>query len=141
MEGKRGSVLGLLAFLASLPFVVPLCNKNRPVIFNFGDSNSDTGGLSAGLGTRLGYPYRRTFFKRPTGRATDGRLVIDFLSEYLGSNYLNPYLDALQPNFTNGANFAIVGAATQVGFVPFNLSIEILQFKRFHCRSLDLNSQ
>ncbi|KAK4435168.1 GDSL esterase/lipase [Sesamum alatum] len=113
MEGKSCSALRLVAVLAlinCLPLVVAVCNRNRPVIFNFGDSNSDTGGLYAGLGTRLGYPFGRTFFHRPTGRATDGRLVIDFLCENLGTNYLSPYLDALQPNFKNGANFAIVGA-------------------------------
>ncbi|KAL9305541.1 GDSL esterase/lipase [Arabidopsis thaliana] len=50
-----------------------------PVIFNFGDSNSDTGGLFAGLGYSIGLPNGRSFFQRSTGRLSDGRLVIDFL--------------------------------------------------------------
>ncbi|GKD11419.1 hypothetical protein Tco_1191104, partial [Tanacetum coccineum] len=54
-----------------------LCT-NPPHIFNFGDSNSDTGGLVA-LGYSVGSPYGRTFFRRPAGRLCDGRLVIDFL--------------------------------------------------------------
>ncbi|KAF2554763.1 hypothetical protein F2Q68_00013103 [Brassica cretica] len=50
-----------------------------PVIFNFGDSNSDTGGLAAGLGYTIGLPNGRSFFRRSTGRLSDGRLIIDFL--------------------------------------------------------------
>lgn len=50
-----------------------------PVIFNFGDSNSDTGGLAAGLGYTIGIPNGRSFFRRSTGRLSDGRLIIDFL--------------------------------------------------------------
>ncbi|WZZ86878.1 hypothetical protein YC2023_115457 [Brassica napus] len=50
-----------------------------PVIFNFGDSNSDTGGLVAGLGYLVGLPNGRLFFRRSTGRLCDGRLLIDFL--------------------------------------------------------------
>jgi hypothetical protein len=48
-------------------------------MFNFGDSNSDTGGLAAGAGFRLHRPFGRRFFGRPSGRFSDGRLYIDFL--------------------------------------------------------------
>lgn len=47
-------------------------------IFNFGDSNSDTGGFWAVFPPQHG-PNGMTFFKKPTGRATDGRLILDFL--------------------------------------------------------------
>ncbi|PIN10729.1 Alpha-L-fucosidase [Handroanthus impetiginosus] len=124
-----------------LPFVVCGCNKNRPVIFNFGDSNSDTGGFTAGFGFDAGYPYGRTFFQPPTGRQTDGRLVVDFLCEYLDTHYLSPYLDSLEPDFTNGANFAIGGACTLPRHVPFNLNIQILQFKRFYNHLVELSSK
>ncbi|KAK4389394.1 GDSL esterase/lipase LIP-4 [Sesamum angolense] len=106
------SALRLLAFLALINVVLPQCSTKTPVIFNFGDSNSDTGGFVAGVGLEIAYPYSRAFFRRPTGRASDGRLVIDFLCEYLDTHYLSPYLDSLEPDFTNGANFAIVGAST-----------------------------
>lgn len=53
--------------------------KKPPVIFVFGDSNSDTGGLVAGLGFPVNPPYGRSFFARSTGRLSDGRLLIDFL--------------------------------------------------------------
>jgi hypothetical protein len=47
-------------------------------IFNFGDSNSDTGGLYAAFPAETG-PYGMTYFNKPAGRASDGRLVIDFI--------------------------------------------------------------
>lgn len=47
-------------------------------IFNFGDSNSDTGGFYAAFpAERL--PFGMTYFKKPAGRATDGRVILDFL--------------------------------------------------------------
>lgn len=52
-----------------------------PAIFNFGDSNSDTGGLSAAFG-QAPPPNGITFFHSPAGRASDGRLVIDFIGIY-----------------------------------------------------------
>lgn len=51
-------------------------------IFNFGDSNSDTGGFWAAFPAQAG-PFGMTYFKRPVGRATDGRLIIDFLGKSL----------------------------------------------------------
>lgn len=49
-----------------------------PAIFNFGDSNSDTGGLSAAFG-QVGPPSGESYFGGPAGRYSDGRLVIDFI--------------------------------------------------------------
>lgn len=49
-----------------------------PAIFNFGDSNSDTGGASA-LFRQFGQPEGQTYFGAPAGRYSDGRLVIDFI--------------------------------------------------------------
>lgn len=47
-------------------------------IFNFGDSNSDTGCMSAAFYPAI-LPYGRTFFHEAVGRASDGRLIIDFI--------------------------------------------------------------
>lgn len=52
-----------------------------PAIYNFGDSNSDTGGLSAAFG-QAGAPSGETFFHQPAGRYCDGRLVIDFIGMF-----------------------------------------------------------
>lgn len=60
-------------------------------IFNFGDSNSDTGGFWAAFPAQSG-PFGMTYFKRPVGRATDGRLMVDFLgnvTSYFKSDIIN----------------------------------------------------
>jgi hypothetical protein len=54
-----------------------------PAIFNFGDSNSDTGEFAAGLGLLMELPNGQTYFKTPSGRFCDGRLIIDFVSKFL----------------------------------------------------------
>ncbi|XP_057415586.1 GDSL esterase/lipase At3g26430-like isoform X2 [Lotus japonicus] len=52
---------------------------NFPAIFNFGDSNSDTGAISAAF-EQAPPPNGITFFHNPAGRFSDGRLVIDFIA-------------------------------------------------------------
>ncbi|XP_042516448.1 GDSL esterase/lipase At1g09390-like [Macadamia integrifolia] len=116
------------------------CSR-KPVIFNFGDSNSDTGGIAAALGLPIGLPNGRTFFRQSSGRLSDGRLVIDLLCESLNRSYMTPYLESVGPNFTNGANFAISGSATLPEFVPFSLDIQVLQFLRFQSLSLQFTAQ
>ncbi|KAK9934623.1 hypothetical protein M0R45_021760 [Rubus argutus] len=64
-----------------------------PAIFNFGDSNSDTGGLSAAFG-QAPYPNGETFFRTPSGRYSDGRLIIDFIAESLRLPHLSAFLDS-----------------------------------------------
>ena len=49
-------------------------------IFNFGDSNSDTGGFYAAFPSQPS-PNGMTYFKRPVGRPSDGRHSIDFLGK------------------------------------------------------------
>lgn len=51
---------------------------SKPMLINFGDSNSDTGGVLAGAGLPIGLPHGITFFHKGTGRFGDGRLIIDF---------------------------------------------------------------
>lgn len=66
----------LLIVVDAIEFKYP----QYPVVFNFGDSNSDTGGLVSELGKQLNPPYGNTHFGHPEGRFCDGRLVIDFFS-------------------------------------------------------------
>ncbi|XP_075642897.1 GDSL esterase/lipase At1g09390-like [Castanea sativa] len=138
--GEKGR--GFLVILClCLPLLVhSQCNR-KPVVFNFGDSNSDTGGFSIGLGLNFGPPNGRTFFHQPSGRLCDGRLIIDFLCENLHAGYLTPYLESLGPNFTNGANFAISGSSTLPRYKPFSLSVQALQLLQFRARSLELISK
>lgn len=114
------------------------CSKPA-VVFVFGDSNSDTGGLVSGLGFPVNLPNGRTFFHRSTGRLSDGRLVIDFLCQSLNTRFLTPYLDSMSGStFTNGANFAVVGSSTLPKYLPFSLNIQVMQFQHFKARSLQL---
>lgn len=52
-----------------------------PAIYNFGDSNSDTGAISAAFAS-LHPPNGETFFGHPSGRFCDGRLIIDFIGNW-----------------------------------------------------------
>ncbi|CAL1395322.1 unnamed protein product [Linum trigynum] len=116
-----------------------------PALYNFGDSNSDTGSQSAVFG-RLPPPNGRTFFGKPSGRRSDGRLIIDFLAEKLGLPYLSSFLDSIESNFTRGANFASSGATIQpprgelldAGFNPITLRYQFLQFQQLKERTFEL---
>ncbi|PON64425.1 SGNH hydrolase-type esterase domain containing protein [Parasponia andersonii] len=68
-----------------LPYVNSV-DFNYPTVFNFGDSNSDTGELAAGYGFFLDPPNGQSYFKTPSGRYCDGRLIV--IIYYLGCWYL-----------------------------------------------------
>ncbi|XP_048230173.1 GDSL esterase/lipase At3g27950 isoform X4 [Ricinus communis] len=90
-------------------------------VYNFGDSNSDTGGISAAL-SEVTSPNGETFFGHPAGRFCDGRLIIDFLAERVKLPYLSPYLDSVGTDFRHGANFATGGSSIRPGgYSPFHL--------------------
>jgi hypothetical protein len=57
-----------------------------PRVFNFGDSLADTGNYAFYYGNNSGEPalrppYGETFFRRATGRFSNGRLVLDFIGK------------------------------------------------------------
>ncbi|KAK9108060.1 hypothetical protein Syun_024071 [Stephania yunnanensis] len=112
---------------------------NFPSIYNFGDSNSDTGGGSAAFAA-VPPPNGVTFFGKPSGRRCDGRLIIDFIAEEVKLPYLSAYLDSVGArSFKHGANFGIGGASIRPGgYSPFNLGIQISQFQQFKARTVDL---
>ncbi|KAA8529646.1 hypothetical protein F0562_034254 [Nyssa sinensis] len=83
-----------------------------PAIFNFGDSNSDTGNVAATF-YQVPRPYGETFFGKPSGRNSDGRLIIDFIALKLGFPYLRAHLDGIGANFRHGANFAAGGSTVR----------------------------
>ncbi|GAB2248219.1 hypothetical protein Droror1_Dr00008101 [Drosera rotundifolia] len=119
-----------------------------PAIFNFGDSNSDTGGFSAAFG-QAAPPAGETFFGRPAGRYSDGRLIIDFIAQGLGEPYLSAYLDAVGSNFSHGANFATAASTIRPqnitlnrgGFSPISLNVQWNQFYQFQSRTQYFRSQ
>ncbi|KAH9620215.1 hypothetical protein KSS87_007889 [Heliosperma pusillum] len=80
-------------------------------IYQFGDSISDTGNLirddpSCDSGK---WPYGESFFTKPTGRFSDGLLIIDYFAKFLRLPFIEPYLNK-DGNFTHGVNFAVGGA-------------------------------
>ncbi|CAN6318582.1 unnamed protein product [Urochloa humidicola] len=114
-------------------------------VFAFGDSLTDTGNAAifpptaGGTFTRL--PYGETYFGHPSGRASDGRIITDFLVEKLKVPLPTPYLAGrTAADFLNGSTFA-VGGATALdpafleaswglkSFVPVSLSNETRWFK------------
>ncbi|XP_052211167.1 GDSL esterase/lipase At4g01130 [Diospyros lotus] len=117
------------------------CKCGFEAIFNFGDSNSDTGGFYAAF-PAASLPYGMTYFKRASGRATDGRLIIDFLAEALGLPFLSPYLQSIGSDFRHGANFATLASTVLLpntslfvtGISPFSLAIQLNQMKQFKAR-------
>ncbi|KAI3931300.1 hypothetical protein MKX01_040217 [Papaver californicum] len=153
MEFDRVVVVWFLVTLWVLgigdrPVVMGLQLCNFPAIYNFGDSNSDTGGISAAF-LAIPPPNGETFFGRPSGRTSDGRLVIDFIAEHLGLPYLHAYLDSIRSNFEHGANFATGGSTIQPsnasfyqsGVSPFSLDVQLWQFDQFKARSGELYRQ
>ena len=57
-----------------------------PRVFSFGDSLADTGNFPFLYGNNsrepaLRPPYGETFFRRSTGRFSDGRLIVDFIGK------------------------------------------------------------
>lgn len=111
---------------------------NFKAIFNFGDSNSDTGGFYAAFPGESG-PYGMTYFKKPAGRASDGRLIIDFLAQALGLPFLSPYLQSIGSDYKHGANYATMASTVLMpntslfvtGISPFSLAIQLNQMKQF----------
>ena len=73
----------LLLFASTVNPVFGLKKCNFLAIFNFGDSNSDTGGLFATSLKTPTPPYGETYFHKPAGRFSDGRLMMDFMGMYL----------------------------------------------------------
>lgn len=133
-------VIASLLFIASFaPLTEAKCNF--PAIFNFGDSNSDTGGFWAAFPAQPS-PFGMTYFKRPAGRASDGRLVIDFLAQALGLPFVSPYLKSIGSNFRHGANFATLASTVLLpqtslfvsGISPFSLAIQLNQMKELRAR-------
>ncbi|AEE33147.1 GDSL-like Lipase/Acylhydrolase superfamily protein [Arabidopsis thaliana] len=135
----------ILFFISSLQISNSI-DFNYPSAFNFGDSNSDTGDLVAGLGIRLDLPNGQNSFKTSSQRFCDGRLVIDFLMDEMDLPFLNPYLDSLGlPNFKKGCNFAAAGStilpANPTSVSPFSFDLQISQFIRFKSRAIELLSK
>ncbi|XVE67832.1 hypothetical protein DITRI_Ditri09bG0020300 [Diplodiscus trichospermus] len=148
MEWWRVFIAGVLAswVLGVGSAGLPPCEF--PAIYNFGDSNSDTGGISAAF-EPIRAPYGVPFFHKPAGRDCDGRLIIDFIAERVKLPYLHAYLNSLGANFRHGANFATGGSTIrrqnetifEYGISPFSLDMQIVQFQQFKARTVEMYNQ
>ena len=78
MEFSRVLISGVLVFWVLSEGAANLPECEFPAIYNFGDSNSDTGGISAAF-EPIRAPYGVPFFHKPAGRDCDGRLIIDLI--------------------------------------------------------------
>lgn len=132
----------VLLVMISIPLSHAKCDFKA--IFNFGDSNSDTGGFHSAfpyLSPSSSPPQGMTYFKKPNGRYTDGRLYLDFLSQALGLPFLNPFLNTVS-DFKHGVNFAVSASSVLQpntslfvnGESPFYLDVQINQMKLFKSR-------
>ncbi|KAK9105929.1 hypothetical protein Scep_022773 [Stephania cephalantha] len=105
-------------------------------IFAFGDSLSDTGNAIQAFpfyASSENSPYGSTFFRAPTGRFSDGRLIIDFMASKWGFPFIEPYFKDVVPNYKHGVNFAVAGATVQniTEPIPFFLPMQTDHFVRF----------
>ncbi|KAK2984191.1 hypothetical protein RJ640_017304 [Escallonia rubra] len=111
------SLLSLVLIFSSLPVRTKGCFTS---IISFGDSLADTGNLvhlsaqSNKPPPNFGLPpYGETYFHGPTGRSSDGRLIVDFIAQYFGLPFLPPYIrgkNGSDISFGKGVNFAVAGA-------------------------------
>ncbi|CAL0322886.1 unnamed protein product [Lupinus luteus] len=110
--------------------------KKHGGLFIFGDSYFDNGNnnyINTSISVQANYPpYGETFFKYPSGRYSDGRVIPDFIAEYAKLPLLPPYLHPGYPNYIYGVNFASGGAGvldgTYQGLVV-NLNTQVSYFK------------
>ncbi|CAN8290974.1 unnamed protein product [Cochlearia groenlandica] len=111
------------------------CRRFESII-SFGDSIADTGNL-IGLSTPNKLPesafppYGETYFHYPTGRYSDGRLIIDFIAEFLGFPLVPPYYGSQNTNFEKGVNFAVGGATA--------LECSFLERRGIHCPQTNIS--
>ncbi|XP_071706130.1 GDSL esterase/lipase At1g28580-like [Rutidosis leptorrhynchoides] len=108
-------------------------------IISFGDSLADTGNLkqlNSNSDQVLPFflpPYGETFFHQPTGRCSNGRLIIDFLAESLGLPFIPPFFQDNGSDHAvalgNGVNYAVGGATA--------LNSSILEAKGIETPTID----
>ncbi|AEE31008.1 GDSL lipase/esterase [Arabidopsis suecica] len=136
------------------------CRRFKSII-SFGDSIADTGNylhLSDvnHLPQSAFLPYGESFFHPPSGRYSDGRLIIDFIAEFLGLPYVPSYFGSQNVSFDQGINFAVYGATAldrvflvgkgiESDFTNVSLSVQLNIFKQIlpnlctsssHCREM-----
>ncbi|XP_021766490.1 GDSL esterase/lipase At5g03980-like [Chenopodium quinoa] len=107
-------------------------------IYQFGDSLSDTGNyireVNGEESTYSRLPYGQSY--HPTGRASDGLIMVDYIAMFFHLPLLNPYL-AKGSDFRHGANFAVIGATANG---KYNSLGRQLDWFKYHLRTTYHNS-
>lgn len=135
----NSSLFHLCIFIFFACFIHPIVCISRPqaALFVFGDSLFDPGNNNY-INTTTEYqanwwPYGESFFKYPTGRFSDGRLIPDFIAEYANLPLIPSYFEIGKQHFVHGVNFASGGAGclveTHRGFV-IDLKTQLKYFKK-----------
>ncbi|KAK7285684.1 hypothetical protein RJT34_20462 [Clitoria ternatea] len=111
--------------------------KEHAALFVFGDSLFDVGNnnyINTTADNQANYPpYGDTFFKYPSGRFSDGRVVPDFIAEYAKMPLIQPYLFPGYQQYVYGVNFASAGAGALVETHPglvIDLNTQLSYFKK-----------
>ncbi|XP_048442447.1 GDSL esterase/lipase At5g03610-like [Pyrus x bretschneideri] len=123
----------------------PHKNDGSIKLFVFGDSYADTGNVGKSVSPSWKEPYGITFPGKPAGRFSDGRVLTDYLAQFLGIRSPLPYAlrkYAKKSKLENGMNFAYGGTGvfdtlvsgpnltTQIGFFQLLLEQEKVYDKR-----------
>ncbi|KEH18512.1 GDSL esterase/lipase 5 isoform X2 [Medicago truncatula] len=111
--------------------------RSNKALFIFGDSFLDAGNNNYINTTTFDQanflPYGETYFNFPTGRFSDGRLISDFIAEYVNIPLVPPFLQPDNNKYYNGVNFASGGAGALVetfqgSVIPFKT--QAINFKK-----------
>ncbi|KAI3788022.1 hypothetical protein L2E82_00617 [Cichorium intybus] len=98
----------------------PCCKSSQghfnkhPALFVFGDSLFDPGNnnyLNTTTNVKANFwPYGESYFHPPSGRFSNGRIIPDFIAEFVGLPLIPAYLDPHNNEFLYGVNFASAGS-------------------------------
>ncbi|KAG0622100.1 hypothetical protein M758_3G072300 [Ceratodon purpureus] len=116
--GKVPRWLYLASFLSVVIVLVAVsADASVPALFIFGDSTVDCG-TNNYINTTRNFrgdfpPYGQDFFGKPTGRYSNGRVIVDFIAEYAGKPLIPPYLEP-NADHSHGVNFGSGGAGVLV---------------------------
>ncbi|XVF06913.1 hypothetical protein REPUB_Repub06bG0092100 [Reevesia pubescens] len=133
-------LLVISSFLDVIPsnYAHILSTCNFDAIYQLGDSISDTGNYiqenPSSQFARL--PYGETFFCRPTGRCSNGLLMIDYLALSAEIPFLEAYLNK-DGSFDHGVNFAVAGATALSVEVLSNTNLSFFPTDRSLSKQLD----
>ncbi|KAH1196242.1 GDSL esterase/lipase 5 [Glycine max] len=138
MASPKSSFCLLVLFVSPTCCLGEICQPKKPAaLFVFGDSIFDVGNnnyinTTADIHANF-FPYGETFFKYPTGRFSDGRVIPDFIAEYAKLPLIQPYLFPGNQQYVDGVNFASGGAGalveTHQGLV-IDLKTQLSYFKK-----------